>query len=73
MNRGRRPENGDVHDLFVVFRARLLAGEIAVSGQDEDVLEVRWVALGEADGLLPWYPGGISAITKAGGVGYFTS
>ncbi|MGH3999629.1 MAG: NUDIX hydrolase [Pseudonocardiaceae bacterium] len=64
---------GDVHDLFVVFRARLFAGEISVSGQDEDVLEVRWVPLGEADGLMPWYPDGISAIAKAGGVRYFTS
>jgi len=62
-----------VHDVFVVFRARAAAGEVMVSGRDEDVLEARWAGLGEADVLMPWYPGGISAIARSAGIGYFTS
>ena len=54
------------HDLFAVFRARILEGDPRVQPGDVAV-EVRWVEPEEADRLLlPWYPGGVRALLGGG-------
>ena len=52
------------HDLFAVFRARILSGDAAVR-PGEIVVELRWVGAEEATALMPWYPGGVHALLGA--------
>ena len=52
------------HDLFFVFRARIVSGEPAVQPNDI-VVELAWVTADEASSLMPWYPGGVAALVCA--------
>ena len=71
--RGRGTYSREVHDIFTVFRARLLSGGAPVPDAfDEDVSEAAWVPVERASALMPWYPGGVEALLAAAGAGYST-
>lgn len=64
--------DGDVHDVFTVFRGELVAGEPTAPLGDEDVRQVAWMPVQEASTLMPWYRDGVAALLDAGGAGYST-
>ena len=55
----------ETHDLFFVFAATFEYGEPAVPAGEKVVVEVRWLTPCEADGVMPWYPGGVRALLAA--------
>ena len=55
----------DTHDVFFVFRARLVEGEPRVQSDEQVVVEVAWLDPDEADAVMPWYPGGVRALLGA--------
>ncbi|GGV44941.1 hypothetical protein GCM10010495_73060 [Kitasatospora herbaricolor] len=65
--------DGELHDLFVVFRVTLVSGTPSAPHFDEDVSEVAWVPVARAGELMPWYAGGVQALLAAGGAGYGTT
>jgi 8-oxo-dGTP diphosphatase len=62
--------DADVHDVFTVFRARVLFGELGVRHDDEDVSEVAWIPVDEASHRMPWYQQGLAALLATNGAGY---
>ncbi len=63
----------DTHDVFVVFRADIVAGEVVPGRQADGIEDVQWVSPPRASELMPWYPGGVQALSRAGGAVYFES
>ena len=53
----------DLHHLYVLFAAHAFAGDAAVQGRDEAV-ELQWATPGQADWLVPWYPGGVQRLLE---------
>ncbi len=60
----------EVHDVFTVFRAQLIAGTPLAGADDEDVSAVAWVPVEEASALMPWYPDGVAALLTSPGSAY---
>lgn len=63
----------DTHDVFVVFRAEIVAGEVVPGRKADGIEDLQWMPPPRASELMPWYPGGIEALSRAGGAGYFES
>ena len=59
------------HDLFFVFRARIVAGTPTVPANDEKVVDVRWFEPEEADRVLPWYPDGVAGLLEGAEPRYY--
>lgn len=49
------------HVILITFRAERIGGEIEIS-RPEEIQDIRWVDLEEADMLMPFYLEGIKAI-----------
>ncbi|MGI2328487.1 NUDIX hydrolase [Planococcus sp. YIM B11945] len=55
------------HALFITFRAHIISGECAIQDRDE-ILDIKWVGLEEADRLMPYHSGGIKKLLEASSV-----
>lgn len=49
------------HVILITFRAEMVSGEIEIS-RPEEIQEIRWIDLEEADMLMPFYLEGIKTI-----------
>lgn len=58
-------EKYDDHALFITFRAELQGGSLQVTRPDE-ISEVQWIDIYEADRLMPYYKEGISGLVHKG-------
>jgi 8-oxo-dGTP diphosphatase len=57
----------NVHNLFVVFAVKSMEGEAAIQPDEdteEDILELRWATLEEADYLVTAFPGGVRRLAE---------
>ncbi|NBC69534.1 NUDIX hydrolase [Paenibacillus sacheonensis] len=46
------------HAIFYTFRAEIIGGEETLQRPDE-IAEIAWIAIEQADELMPYYPGGL--------------
>jgi len=60
------------HDLFAVFRARIIEDDPTVQPGDVAV-EVRWVEPEEVERLMPWYPSGVRALLEGSETVYYVA
>jgi len=58
-------EKHDEHAIFFTFRGEIIGGRQEVSRQGE-IIDLRWVALEEADKLMPYYKEGLSGLVRQG-------
>ncbi|MBD2870597.1 NUDIX hydrolase [Paenibacillus sp. IB182493] len=49
------------HAVFFTFKAKIAGGEIEISRPDE-IVDVKWVPLEEADRLMPYHKDGVQAL-----------
>jgi 8-oxo-dGTP diphosphatase len=52
------------HALFITFRGEIIGGIRSIDRPDE-VSDVQWIPLEEADRLMPYYVGGISGLVRS--------
>ncbi|CAM3603701.1 hypothetical protein MALU111345_13575 [Marinicrinis lubricantis] len=57
-------ERSKEHALFMTFRAEIVGGEEKIFRPDE-IGEIRWVDLQQADQWMPYYKEGISGIVRS--------
>lgn len=53
------------HACFFTFRAEIVGGACEIS-RPEEISEVTWIDMAEADGLLPYYQNKLQDIVKSG-------
>lgn len=56
-------EEKQEHVVFFTFRAEIVNGHEEIIRPDE-ILEIDWINLEQADELMPYYQGGLSAVVK---------
>jgi 8-oxo-dGTP diphosphatase len=64
----------DVHNLFVVFAVESVEGEAAIQPDEdteEDILELKWASLDEADYLVTAFPGGVRRLAERNDTVYY--
>lgn len=64
VNEAKLTKNNE-HVLFITFRAEITAGSCEISRPDE-IDEIEWIDIKEADELMPYYKDGLSDIVKRG-------
>lgn len=64
MNELRSSRNNE-HLLFITFRAEIAGGEATIDRPDE-IMEIDWKDIEQADQLMPYYKDGLSSIVRAG-------
>ncbi|MEX1030701.1 MAG: NUDIX hydrolase [Paenibacillaceae bacterium] len=56
-------DSNDEHLLFITFRAEIIGGVEEIVMPDE-ILEIRWVNIEQADEFMPYYKEGLLAIVR---------
>ncbi|MGM0885188.1 MAG: NUDIX hydrolase [Bacillota bacterium] len=63
-------EKTNDHALFITFRAEIIGGKQQINRPNE-ITEIAWVDIEQADELMPYYKGGIKKLIESDGITYF--
>lgn len=63
-------EKTNDHALFITFRAEIIGGKEQIIRPNE-ITEIAWVDIEQADELMPYYKGGIKKLIDTAGITYF--